>query len=257
MSQKPSKFIWYELLTSDVDAAAKFYGEVVGWTMEPVSASAIDYRRWSIGGATVGGSMVIPSEAAANGMRPAWMGYLCVDDVDASVAKIVEAGGASHMPAWDIPGVGRIALVADPQGAHFYVMKPIGEGASPSFMPGQPGHGGWNELHTSDWPAALGFYGQVFGWAKSEAVDMGPMGIYQLFNAGAEAIGGMMNSPAFPRPAWIYYFNVDDIHAAKARVEATGGMVLNGPHEVPGGDWVIQGQDPQGAMFALVGPDRL
>jgi predicted enzyme related to lactoylglutathione lyase len=252
MSSKPSGFIWYELMTSDVGAAARFYGEVVGWSMSPAGSPGMDYRQWSIRGATVAGAMAIPEDAAANGMRPLWLGYLNVADVDASVAQIVGAGGASHMPPWDIPGVGRIAMVADPQGAAFYVMAPIGEGTSPSFMPGQPGHGGWNELHSSDWRASLDFYGRQFGWERSEAVDMGPLGTYQLFNAGGDAIGGMMNSAASPRPMWLYYFNVDDIHAAKARVESAGGVVLNGPHEVPGGDWVVHAQDPQGAMFALV-----
>jgi predicted enzyme related to lactoylglutathione lyase len=87
-------------------------------------------------------------------------------------------------------------------------------------------------------------------------MDMGPMGTYLLFNAGGDAIGGMMNDPAFKRPMWLYYFNVDDIEAAQARVQAAGGSVLNGPHEVPGGSWVIQAQDPQGAKFALVGPRK-
>jgi len=257
MSNKPSGFIWYELMTSDIDAAGRFYRDVVGWSMSSSGQEGMDYRQWSIADSTIGGAMTIPADAAAHGMRPTWLGYLNVSDVDASVAGIVAAGGASHMPAWDIPGVGRIAMVADPQGASFYVMAPIGEGPSPSFMPGQPGHGGWHELHTTDWKAALDFYGQQFGWGKSDAVDMGPMGIYQLFNAGGEAIGGMMNSPAFPRPMWLYYFCVDDIHAAKARVEAAGGAILNGPHEVPSGDWIVQAQDPQGAMFALVGPNKV
>jgi predicted enzyme related to lactoylglutathione lyase len=256
MANDPSRFIWYELMTSDIDAAARFYGEVVGWSMSAAGAPGVDYRQWSIGGTTIGGAMVIPADAAANGMRPGWLGYLNVADVDQSVAAIVAAGGVSHMPAWDVPGVGRIAMVSDPQGAAFYVMAPIGEGPSPSFMPGHPGHGGWHELHTSDWPAALAFYGAQFGWAQSDALDMGPMGTYLLFNAGGDAIGGMMNSPDFPRPSWLYYFTVDDIHAARARVEAAGGAVLNGPHEVPGGGWIVQARDPQGAMFALVGPGK-
>jgi len=259
MSNKPSGFIWYELMTSDVEAAAKFYGAVAGWSMNPAGGAGtpgVDYRQWSISDATIGGAMTIPADAAANGLQPTWLGYLNVADVDASVASIVAAGGASHMPAWDIPGIGRIAMVGDPQGAAFYVMAPIGAEPSPSFAPGRPGHGGWHELHTSDWKAALAFYGDQFGWAQSSTFDMGAMGTYLLFDAGAEAIGGMMNSPDFPRPAWLYYFNVDDIHAAKARVEAAGGAILNGPHEVPSGDWVVQARDPQGAMFALVGPDK-
>jgi predicted enzyme related to lactoylglutathione lyase len=256
MPDKPSRFIWYELMTGDLDAARSFYGDVVGWSMAPAGAPGKDYRQWSIGGVAVGGAMPIPPGAAANGMRPAWLGYLNVADVDESVARIVADGGASHMAPTDIPGVGRIAMVADPQGAAFYVMAPLGDGVSPSFLPRRPGHGGWNELHAGDGRSAFEFYSRHFGWSKSDAVDMGAMGTYQLFAAGGDAIGGMMDDPASSPPMWLYYFNVDDIHAGRARIEAAGGVILNGPHEVPGGDWVVRASDPQGAMFALVGPNK-
>lgn len=253
MANKPSAFIWYELLTSEPDAAETFYGAVVGWSARVISPPGMDYRQWSIDGTPIGGLMKLPAEAAANGMQPAWLGYVGVADVDDSVGKIKAAGGTERMPATDIPGVGRIAMVADPQGAVFYVMAPIGEGPSRSYAPGERGHGGWHELHTTDWPAALEFYSAQLGWAKTDAMDIGPMGTYLLFNAGGEAIGGMMNSPDFPRPTWLYYFNVDNINQAKTRLEAAGGRVLMGPHEVPGGSWIIQARDPQGVMFALVG----
>jgi predicted enzyme related to lactoylglutathione lyase len=256
MTNRPSGFIWYELMTSDVAAAAEFYGTVVGWTACDSGTPGMDYRLWSIDGVEVGGLMAIPAPASVSAMRPTWLGYLDVADVDASVADVVVAGGAVHMPPTDIPGVGRIAMVADPQGAAFYVMTPIGAGPSPAFAPGKPGHGGWHELHTSDWAAALAFYGAQFGWAKSEALEMGPMGTYLLFNTGGDAIGGMMNSPGISRPSWLYYFNVDDIDAAKVRVDSVGGTILNGPLQVPGGSWILQAHDRQGAMFALVGPRK-
>jgi predicted enzyme related to lactoylglutathione lyase len=243
-------------MTTDSEAAARFYGEVVGWSVGDSGQTDKTYQQWSIGGETVGGLMAIPAEAGAHGMRPMWAGYLNVDDVEESVAGIKAAGGAVHMPGTDVPGVGRFAMVSDAQGAIFYVMTPIGEGPSPSFSRGRPGHGGWNELHTTDWSGALKFYGEQFGFGKTEAMDMGPMGTYLLFNTGGEAVGGMINSPNFPRPMWLYYFNVDDIAAAKSRVEAAGGAVLIDPHQVPTGDWIIQARDPQGAMFALVGPNK-
>lgn len=257
MATQTRGFIWYELLTTDVEAASRFYGAVVGWAATDSGMPGVDYRLWSIGGANVGGLMTMPERAASNGMRPIWLGYVAVADVDASVAGVTAAGGAVHMPPTDIPGVGRMATVADPQGALFYVMAPTGmapTGAEPSpvFAPGKPGHGGWHELHTTDWEAALAFYGAQFGWAKSDVMDMGLMGKYLLFNTGSDAVGGMMNGPD-PRPGWLYYFNVEDIDAAKLRVEQAGGAVLNGPHQVPGGSWIIQARDPQDALFALVG----
>lgn len=252
----PSQFIWYELLTTDPDAAGRFYSDVVGWTVKPSDQPGMDYRQWTIGGASVGGLMAIPPAAAEMGMRPAWLGYLAVADVDASVARIQAAGGGVRMPGTDIPGVGRFALVTDPQGAAIYVMSPIGEGPSVSHAPMQHGHGGWHELHTTDWQAALAFYSAEFGWAGSRAMDMGPMGTYQTFNAGGGEIGGMMTSPNVPRPAWLYYFVVPSITPAIARLQAGGGTVLHGPMEVPGGAWIVQGQDPQGAMFALVAASK-
>lgn len=235
MTTKPSQFIWYELVTSDADAASRFYGAVIGWAVRDSGTPGMDYRLLSTADATIGGMMTIRPEAAAKGMRPIWLGYLGVADVDATVATAVAAGGTVHMPAADFPEIGRIAMITDPQGALFYVMAPIGVGPSLSYATGRPGHGGWNELHTSDWRAALGFYGAQFGWAKSDALDMGPMGIYLLFKAGGDAIGGMMNDPQFSRPAWLYYFTVEDIEAARVRVEAAGGTLLREPHEVPGG----------------------
>ena len=256
MPNSPSHFIWYELMTTDSDAAARFYGEVVGWSVGDSGQTDKTYQQWSIGGETVGGLMAIPAEAGEHGMRPMWAGYLNVGDVEESIARIKAAGGAVHMPGTDVPGVGRFAMVSDPQGAIFYVMTPIGEGPSPSFSPGRAGHGGWNELHTTDSSGALKFYAEQFGFGETEAMDMGPMGVYRLFNTGGDPVGGMRNSPEFPRPAWLYYFNVDDIGAAGSRLEGAGGSILNGPHEVPGGGWIIQARDPQGAMFALVGPHK-
>jgi len=256
MSRKAGGFIWYELLTSDPDAAASFYGAVIGWTARPTGQPGMDYRQWSIGDENVGGLMAIPADAAAGGMRPAWLGYVDVPDVDAAVADVERAGGSVRMKASDIPGVGRIAMVADPRGAAFYVMAPTGEGQSTVFWPGRAGHGGWHELRTTDWRAALDFYGALLGWRESSTMDMGPMGTYLLFNAGGDAIGGMMNSPNAPPASWVFYFWVVDIDDARTRLEGAGGTVLSGPTEVPGGAWVVQAIDPQGAQFALVGPRR-
>jgi predicted enzyme related to lactoylglutathione lyase len=250
-----SHFIWYELLTSDPDAAATFYATVLGWTGSDSGQAAMDYRIFRMHGVGVAGLMALPPGAATAGMRPGWLGYVSVADVDQSVAAFAAAGGAVHMPAMDVPGVGRMAMVADPQGATLYVMTPTGDGPSTSFAPGRPGHGGWHELHTTDWEAALAFYAAQFGWRRVRAMDMGPMGTYLLFNAGSgDQIGGMMNDPAASRPYWLYCFNVDDIDAASRRVTTGGGAVQMGPHQVPTGDWIIRAQDPQGAVFVLVGP---
>jgi predicted enzyme related to lactoylglutathione lyase len=256
MTRKPGQFVWYELLTTDVEAAETFYKKVVGWHVTPSGQAGMDYRLWRMGDAMISGLMAIPADAKAHGMAPVWLGYVSVENVDEAVAAVTRDGGSVRMPACDIPDVGRMALVVDPQGAAIYVIAPTGAAPSPSFAPGKPGHGGWHELHTTDWPKALAFYGKHFGWHESRAMDMGPMGTYLLFDAGGEAIGGMMNNPSVPQPMWLYYFCVDDISAAVVRIGAAGGTVLQGPHEVPGGSWIIQARDPQGAMFALVAPAK-
>ena len=170
--------------------------------------------------------------------------------------KVQEAGGKLHRPVREIPEVGQFSVVADPQGTVFVLFE-AKEGAQrpPEPAVGTPGFTSWHELHAVDGKTAWEFYSGMFGWAKTEAMDMGPMGVYQMFAAGGPPIGGMMTAgDQANRPGWVYYFNVDSADAAAGRVTEHGGRVLIGPHEVPGGSWIVQGIDPQGAMFAVVGP---
>jgi hypothetical protein len=248
----PTSFIWYELMTSDTEAAKQFYRAVVGWDTKAFEGG-MDYTVIEADGRGVGGVMRIPDDARQGGARPGWFGYVGVDDVDAAAARIVGAGGKLHKDIMTVPNVGRIAMVADPQGAPFYLIAPEGED-QPAVADMTPGHVAWHELHTSDWQAAFDFYSGQFGWAKAEAMDMGPMGIYQIVTAGDEKwIGAMFNADTFGRPGWLFYFVVGDIDEAAERVRAARGEVLEGPMEVPGSAWIIQCKDPQGAMFALVG----
>lgn len=252
MTQKPTSFIWYELMTNDPEAAKAFYGTVVGWEAEAFGGDS-SYTVLKAEGRGVGGLLTIPTEAREAGARPAWLGYIGVADVDREVAEIQEAGGTLHRDIMDVPTVGRIAMVSDPQGAAFYLLAPSGEDMPPP-APMSLGHIGWHELHTSDWQAAFDFYSRRFGWAKLEALDMGPAGMYQLFNAGSgDMIGGMFNADTFGRPAWMFYFVVGDIDAAAERVRSAGGEVQRGPMEVPGGGWIIHCSDQEGVLFALVG----
>lgn len=257
MANPHGSFIWYELLTSDPDAASAFYGAVVGWSVRPSGQAGMDYRLFKASASDVAGLMKLPEPAAQAGTPPLWVGYIGVRDVDATVAAIEASGGTVHMPPMDLPDVGRFAFVSDPQGATFYVMRGASDEASDAFAPKQRGHCAWHELHTSNWEAALSFYAKHFDWTVADKMDMGPMGTYLLFKAGGDELaGGMMNSPNFPRPLWLYYFNVDDIDAAEQRLTKHGGKLLHGPAEVPGGDFMIQATDPQGALFALVGPRK-
>lgn len=250
MSQA-SRFCWYELMTTDLPGAQAFYAAVAGWTIEESGMQGMTYLVARRDGTMVAGLMNRPAEAAD--IPPAWLGYIGVEDVDATIAAILAAGGMVHHPPEDIPGVGRFAVAADPQGAAFALLA--GEGGDlPRPDPMAPGSFGWHELYARDWERAFDFYAGLFGWRKAEAMDMGEMGTYQLFSADGASIGGMMNLPDAPMPAWGFYITVEDIDAAHARITGGGGAVLQGPVEVPGGSWIVQARDPQGAIFAISGP---
>jgi len=257
MSTTPSKFVWYELMTSDPQAAEAFYREVIGWSAADAGMPDRRYTILSIGKTAIGGLMALPPEVRDAGGRPGWIGYIAAGDVDRAAAQVAQGGGAVHRAAEDIPGVGRFAVVGDPQGAAFVLFKGNSDAAPEQPAAGTPGTVGWHELVTLDREAAFKFYSALCGWTKSEAIDMGPMGIYQLFAAGGDAIGGMMNKPAeVPAPFWLYYVNVAAVDAAIERVKDGGGRIINGPMQVPGGSWIVQCLDPQGAMFAMVAPTR-
>lgn len=248
MSAKPTRFFWYELMTTDMDAAERFYTAVVGWRAEPFSG-AMPYTVLHSGERGVGGIMKVPNDS----LSPAWVGYVKANDIDAQVDGLRKAGGSIHRPPFDIPNVGRIAVVADPQGAMFMLLQPNGPD-QPAPPQRAPGHIGWHELYANDWNGALDFYSGLYGWTKLEEHDMGDMGKYVLYGVDGEMNGGMMNRPPqVPFPCWVFYFNVGSIDDAAKRVTDNGGTVVMGPMEVPGGDWVLQGMDPQGAHFALLG----
>ena len=252
-------FIWYELMTPDAEGSKTFYDAVVGWNIGEGVAEYNGYRM--IGTADdgfTGGVLPITDEMQQHGARPTWLGYLNVRDVDAKVAEVESAGGKTLMGATDIPNVGRIAMVADPQGAPFYVMKPIPpEGkenqASTVFSPTDQGRCAWNELSTSDPVAARQFYGQQFGWTSDNFMPMGEPGEYRFIDNEELTLGAIAGAMEGQHPHWRFYFRVPSVGSAKQTVEAKGGKVIMGPMEVPGGDRIVIGIDPQGAEFALVG----
>jgi uncharacterized protein len=252
----PGDFVWYELITPDLDAAEKFYGSVIGWTTKDAGVSGMRYTLVSAGETQLAGMMTQP------GAPPGWLGYIAVPDVDRDAARIKQTGGAIYREPQDIPNIGRFAVVADPQGAVFVIFK--GSSAPPDRPDyGAPGFVGWNELVAADMPSAFAFYQQIFGWRKSQAFDMGPVGTYQTFatNDVHPMAGGMMNIakdappsgiPGLSGPHWRFSFTVENIRTAVDRVLAGGGKLSHGPVQVPGGRWAAGAQDPQGAFFGLL-----
>ena len=244
------RLIWYELLTTDMPAAEKFYNAVVGWTTTPFKGAKGPYDMWNrTDGVPVGGVMTLPEGMNA---PPHWVMYVGVPNLEDAVAKIERLGGKPLSPVIEVPQVGRLRVMLDPQGAMFAIHDPLSPPERPEAPP-EIGDASWHELYTTDAPAAMKFYSDLFGWRPTESFDMGPMGTYHMFGR-AFPLGGMMTKPpsmAQVPTHWGIYFRVPDVHAAAERITANGGKVLNGPMEVPGGDWIVQAVDPQGAHFSL------
>ena len=260
MSSFHGRFVWYELMTTDVPAAEAFYRQVIGWNTSRPGVGSPDYVVFQAGETGVAGLAPAPADALAMGARPAWVGYVCVDDVDASADQLLKAGGKVHRAPADIPGVGRFAVVADPQDAMFMLFTPDARMATdppPAPAPDTPGTFSWRELFSSDREGAFAFYSGLFGWTKDKAYDMGAMGPYQTVDdsTGVAVIGMMTRPPHVPVSYWHYYMQVDSVGAAIDRIKAAGGQVLMGPQQVPTGTWVAAAIDPQGAYFGVNGPN--
>ncbi len=250
---------WYELSTAPghLNDAGAFYARVLGWTVKDAGMAGFTYHLASHGGDMVAGVMEMPADVA--GMPPMWMIYFAVDDADKAVAEMVTAGASVHRPVTPIPGTGRFAILADPQGAGFGILEPEpmpGGGAGGAFDQKKDGHGNWHELSSSDPKAAMTFYCGTLGWTPSQSMDMGEIGSYDLFARNGTDIGGMMRlQPGMPGGGfWLPYFGVTGTDAAIGRIKTAGGTIKNGPMEVPGGAFIAVAADPQGATFAVVGP---
>lgn len=260
MPDQHGQFIWYELMTTDPDAAGDFYAAVVpGWRFGERVPVDIDYRMiLRSDGGNAGGVMRLDEPTQRHGARPVWMGYIGTGDADAAVKSVEAEGGSVLMPPWDVPGVGRLAMIADPQGNPLYLMQPEPPPGEPGarsdvFSPDAEERVGWNELSTADPTAARAFYGDLFGWTSDEFMPMGELGEYRFLAAGGTTFGAVSGVAPGSSPGWRYYIRVPSIARSVAAIEAGGGTIAMGPHAVPGGDHIIIGHDPQGAEFALVG----
>jgi uncharacterized protein len=240
-------FVWYEHLTHDPKAAIAFYTEVMGWKTQPFGDAG--YTMWVGSQGPLGGVMKLPDEAAKTGAPPHWMGSVMVDDVDATVAQVRSLGGKVYKEPGNIPTVGRLAIIADPQGAAMSVFEPSEAMEKHEIKEGEVC---WNELYTTDPEAALAFYDKVFGWKVLQTMDMGEMGKYRIFGQGETQYGGVMDipQPQMP-PSWGYYVETADLDAAVARSTSKGAKITVGPIPVPTGGRIAMLTDPQGAVYAL------
>lgn len=250
-SEHHGRFSWHELLTSDTEAAKRFYTEVVGWKAQAWGDPAMNYTVFLGGETPSAGLMKTPPEAAAMGAPPAWLGYVEVDDADATIQQAKGLGATLLGDAMTIDSVGRFGVLRDPQGAVFGVLASARKPA-PETDPA-PLEFSWHELITQDHKAAVEFYEALFGWKKQGEFDMGPMGTYHMFGRDRFTYGGMFTkAPEMPMSTWLYYVRVSGTaDAAADRATKAGAKLFNGPMEVPGGDRVAAFFDPQGAAFAV------
>lgn len=241
------KFVWYDLMTTAQDKAIPFYHAVAGWGTEPMEG--MPYTMWTAGNTPFGGMMEITGDMASQGVTSHWLPYIQTPDTDATAAKAKTLGGKVLSEPRDIPNVGRFGVIADPQGAVFAIFTPSEWTPTPE-RDAALGEMSWHELLTSDGAKAFEFYSALFGWNKTDAMDMGPEGVYQMYGHNGRTLGGMYGTPNAP-PHWLLYIHVDNADAAAERVKKNGGTVQNGPMDVPGGGRIAQCLDPQGAAFAI------
>jgi uncharacterized protein len=252
------KFVWQDLMTTDVERATAFYSDLFGWktkdiemgeggTYRLIQANASDEN--GIGGIT-------PLEQSPVSL---WVGYCLVEDVDEVVAHAEKLGGKTLVPGSEIPGIGRFARIADPHGAISQPFKPNTGGGEDPTGPRPAGQFCWNEILAIDPEGEGKFHAEIYGW-RVEAMDMGPAGTYFLFKrpGGGTDAGGMLQKPAgTPGPSlWVPYVSVDDADERTARVQALGGQVYVEPRDIPNvGRFSVFG-DPTGATAAMLAPPK-
>jgi predicted enzyme related to lactoylglutathione lyase len=241
------RFVWHELLTPNKASAHDFYSKAVGWAKQAWEQDP-SYTMFAAASGPLGASIESREDA------PHWRPYIGTLDVDDTVATATRLGAKVLTPPTSLPNAGRFAVLEDPHGAK------VGVHSSPTEprpeAPAVYGEFHWHELATTTDPvAAFAFYKELFGWDEVRRYDMGPMGVYLVFARNGREIGGMFDKGKQGLPGaanWVGYVRVPNMDAAVATVKAERGTLLNGPMEVPGGDWIAQFSDPHGAFFAVL-----
>jgi predicted enzyme related to lactoylglutathione lyase len=243
-SHPPGTVSWADLVTSDADAAKRFYGELLGWEFDDLPVG--DGQVYSM-------AKVDALEVAAlsgSDQPPHWNVYVTVGDVDAAAERAREHGGLVLAEPFDVLEAGRMAVVQDPTGAALAAWEP--RSSIGARLVNVPGALTWADVMTPDPDTAARFYGGWLGWIVEEVPEA--FG-YRIIRNGDRATGGMQPlredvvGPGVP-PSWFPYFGVPDLDAARAQAEERGARTLAGPMPVPQGAFAVLA-DPQGAVFAI------
>lgn len=250
----PGEFCWVDLNAHDLEKAAAWYGELLGWshTMMETPGGGPPYAFFCKGEAGIGGLGQMSDEMKAMGIPPTWNSYINTPDCAATEARVKELGGTVTVPTMEVPGHGKLAYFLDPEGTSFAAWQATGE-SSTGMLVGEPGGMCWHELMTRDTEKAMAFYASLAGWDYAR-MPMGDVHYTVIKNAGKDA-GGMlaMEGPQWDGiPAnWMVYFAVEDCDAVAAKARETGGKVNVPPTVIPVGKFSVLG-DPQGAVFSVI-----
>jgi predicted enzyme related to lactoylglutathione lyase len=243
----PGTFIWADLATTDQAAAKAFYGSLFDWQAEdmPVGEGAV-YSMMSRDGKVVGAVAPQQESQREAGVPPLWNSYISVDSADATAQRASELGATVMAPPFDVMESGRMAVIADPQGAVFMIWEKRDHfGAA---LVNAPGALCWNELASPDPQASADFYAALFGWAITPMEGM-PMAYFVIMN-GERSNGGITAAPEGVPTHWLVYFATEEIDAGVAKAQDLGGTKLSGPHDIGIAKFAVIA-DPQGATFAL------
>lgn len=243
-----ARFVWHDLMTGDIEGARRFYAALFGWKFVASKDPQDLYQHLESAGVMFGGMISLPKPD----VRPHWMAYVEVEDVEACVARAQPAGGKLVVGPRDIPGVGRFAVIVDPTGAHLAPFRPLEPSGPEGDVEPEDRRFCWDQLLTSDAARAGPFYSAVFGW-RVQTVPMGPLGTYHLFKRGALDAAGMLQMPAqAAAPShWLGYVAVPDVDACALAIRELGGKLWVEPSDIPGMGRFAVAADPQGASFAI------
>jgi predicted enzyme related to lactoylglutathione lyase len=224
------RFVWHDYMAKDPAKARAFYTELMAWKIDEMDMGPMGkYAMLKRGDAGIGG--IVPLTGAPAEVPSHWISYISVDDVDATCKKAKELGGKVCVEAFDIPGVGRTAVLEDPTGAVFSPFKSA-DGEPPITERPAVGEFCWFEVMTTDVAKTKNFYAGLFGWTYEKAPFPGPE-MWIASRDGKQTCAVMAKPAEAPVCAWMNYLLVEDLDQSSKRAEQLGGKKLMGPIEVP------------------------
>ena len=241
------RWVWHEVMTTDVSVGSEYYRSLFGWGAEEMNmGDAGPYLMFKAGEKAVAGMM-----AAQGGAPSCWMAYLGVSDLDAAAAQVPTLGGSIMVPIFEIPNIGRAAIVLDPDGAAFALFQGIEGGGDDRDWSAPPAMHSvcWVEHMAKDPAKVVPFYSALVGWT---ATPMGPdMTVFKAGDAMVASVRALPPEAGDAPSYWMNYVLVEDVGVSQKRSEALGATTLKGETEIPGMGHFAIVQDPTGAVYAL------